>query len=132
MLSDFVDNELTGKVIKCFYEVYNNLGPGYLEKVYENALAHEIRELGYRVEQQKPIKVYYKDHIVGDYYADLCVEDSVIIELKCVSALNDAHEAQLLNYLYTTKTKVGFLMNYGSAPECRRRVNLQRNPYVSI
>jgi len=131
MLSDQVDNVLTGKIVDCYYTVFNNLGVGYLEKVYENALAYELRKLGIKAEQQYPIKVFYEDQIVGDYNADICVENSDIIELKCVSKLTEAHEAQLLNYLFTTKTKVGFLMNYGANPECRRKVNLERNPYAN-
>lgn len=123
MLSEFVDNELTGKVIKCFYEVYNNLGPGYLEKVYENALLYELELAGIKAVQQKPINVFYKGKLVGDYYIDLYVEDYIILELKTVSKLNDAHVAQLINYLVSTNTQVGFLMNFGPSPEFKRRLN---------
>ena len=88
---------LTGQIIKAFYKVYNELDYGFLEKVYENALALELRTLGLRVGRQQPIRVYYGGQQVGDYYADLIVENLVILELKCAEAVSPAHEAQLLN-----------------------------------
>lgn len=109
------DNDaLTEKIIGAAYSVANILGFGFLEKVYENALAVELRGLGLKVEQQKSISVFYKGVTVGDYIADLMIEDTVLIELKSVKTLSDIHKAQLLNYLTATKKSVGLLINFGS------------------
>src|SRR6185295_2622524 len=113
---------LTGQIIKALYNVYNELGYGFLEKVYENALALELESMGLRVGRQRPIKVYYRSRQVGDYYADLIVEGLVIIELKCAEALCEAHEAQLLNYLKATDIEVGLLLNFGPKPAFRRKI----------
>lgn len=104
---------LTGQIIKAFYNVYNELGYGFLEKVYEKAL---------KVGRQRPVKVYYLGRQVGDYYADLIVEGLVIIELKCAETLCEAHEAQLLNYLKATDIEVGLLLNFGPKPAFRRKI----------
>jgi GxxExxY protein len=90
--------EKTEEIIKAFYTVYNRLGYGFLERVYENALCCELRSRGFQVEQQIPIAVYYNGFVVGDYYADLLVENCVIIEIKAVDILIEAHSAQLINY----------------------------------
>ena len=113
---------LTEQIIKAFYKVYNTLGYGFLEKVYENALVIELLDLGLNVKQQQPIKVYYGQQLVGDYFADLLVNDVVILELKAVEALCEAHELQLVNYLRATQIEVGLLMNFGPKPEFRRKV----------
>lgn len=113
---------LTGQIIKAFYKVYNELGYGFLEKVYEKALALELESMGLRVGRQRPVKVYYLGRQVGDYYADLIVEGLVIIELKCADALCEAHEAQLLNYLKATDIEVGLLLNFGPKPAFRRKI----------
>jgi len=113
---------LTGQIIKAFYNVYNELGYGFLEKVYEKALALELESMGLRVGRQRPVKVYYLGREVGDYYADLIVEGLVIIELKCAEALCEAHEAQLLNYLKATNVEVGLLLNFGPKPAFRRKI----------
>lgn len=113
---------LTGEIIKSFYKVYNELGYGFLEKVYENALALELMAAGLRVQRQQPTPVYYFGRQVGDYYADLVVENLVIIELKCAEGICDAFEAQLLNYLKATEVEVGLLLNFGPKPEFRRKV----------
>ncbi len=113
---------LTGQIIKAFYDVYNELGYGFLEKVYEKALALELESMGLRVGRQRPIKVYYLGRQVGDYYADLIVEGLVIIEIKCAEALCEAHEAQLLNYLKATDIEVGLLLNFGPKPAFRRKI----------
>ena len=115
-------SEITGQIIKAFYRVYNTLGYGFAEKVYENALCLELQELGLNVIQQAPIKVFYKDREVGEYFADLIVENCVIIELKALENLVKAHEAQLLNYLKATKIGVGLLLNFGASAEYRRKV----------
>ncbi|MCS6805414.1 MAG: GxxExxY protein [Acidobacteriota bacterium] len=122
MRPDLKHETLTEQIIKVFYKVYNILGYGFLEKVYENALAIELRRLGWSVLQQAPIKVYYDGVEVGDYYADLIVDPAVIIEVKAAEALAPAHEAQLINYLKATEIEVGLLLNFGPKPEFRRKV----------
>jgi GxxExxY protein len=113
---------LTGQIIKAFYNIYNELGYGFLEKVYENAFALELESMGLRVGRQRPIRVHYLGREVGDYYADLIVEGLVIIELKCAEAMCEAHEAQLLNYLKATDVEVGLLLNFGPKPAFRRKI----------
>ena len=114
----FKHGEMTGEIIQAFYAVYNRLGYGFLEKVYENALACELRTRGFQVEQQTPINVFYNGVVVGEYFADLLIEGCVIVELKAVEALNDA---QLINYLKATKIEVGLLLNFGPKPETKRK-----------
>ena len=114
--------DLTKKIIGAFFKVYNKLGYGFSEKVYENALALELGKLGLRVEQQKPIVVYYDDQVVGEYFADIVVNGIVIIELKAVRKFLEAHEAQLLNYLKATTVEVGLLLNFGPKAEFKRKV----------
>jgi len=108
-------DEITERIIGCAYTVANALGNGFLEKAYENALAHELRKSGLTVEQQKNIQVFYDGIIVGDYAADLLVEGSVLVELKAVKALDEIHIAQCLNYLKATGLKVCLLLNFGTA-----------------
>ena len=107
-------NELTYLINGAIFEVNRILGPGFLEKVYENALLMELKARGIKAAAQYPIKVRYKDQIVGEYFADLLVEDQVIIELKTVNKIEKIHEAQLLNYLKATGIKVGLLVNFKS------------------
>lgn len=114
--------DLTSLILKTFYEVYNELGFGFLEKVYQNALYNELKNNGFEVESQKQIKVYYKNIEVGEYYADLIVNDKVILELKATEAITEAHEFQLLNYLKSTNIEVGLLLNFGKKPEFCRKV----------
>ncbi|SRR6266496_842524 len=113
---------LTGQIIKAFYNVYNELGYGFLEKVYEKSLALELESIGLRVGRQRPISVFYLGRPVGDYYADLIIGGLVIIELKCAEVLCEAHEAQLLNYLKATNIEVGLLLNFGPKPAFRRKI----------
>jgi GxxExxY protein len=114
--------DITDKILQAFYKrVYAQLGYGFLEKVYENALALELRHAGLRVEQQAKIDVYYCGQRVGEYYADLLVEDAVIVELKAIQRLSETEEAQLLNYLRATPYEVGLLLNFGPRPEMRRK-----------
>lgn len=120
--SNYLHKELTEKIISCFYEVYNTLGFGFLEKVYENAMLVVLAEKGLRAKAQQPIKVYFKDSIVGDYFADIVVEDTVIVELKAVEALAEEHEYQLINYLKATNVEVGLLLNFGKKPEIKRKI----------
>ena len=105
-------NDLTYAINGAVFEVSRALGFGFLEKVYENALLAELRERGLQAESQVPIKVYYKDKVVGEYFADILVEDKVILELKTVEKISKIHEAQLLNYLKATGIKVGLLVNF--------------------
>jgi len=116
-------NQITEKVIGSAYQVGNGLGSGFLEKVYENALAHEIRKTGLNVAQQHPIRVFYDGVIVGDYFADLLVEDCLLVELKTVKQLDDVHMAQCMNYLKATGYQVCLLINfYRSKVEIKRVV----------
>jgi len=124
--------DITSKVIKAFYKVNNTLGYGFLEKVYENAMIFELRNLGCKVEQQKNIKVYYNCIQVGDYYSDLFVDDLIIIELKAAECLCPEHEAQLINYLKATNIEVGLLLNFGKKAEFRRKIFTNENKSVLI
>lgn len=114
--------ELTSKIIKAFYNVYNQLGYGFLERVYENAMMIELDELGLLMKQQEPIKVIYKEQMVGDYFADIVVENKVIVELKSADAISNKHEAQLLNYLKATDMEVGLILNFGTKPQMARKI----------
>lgn len=114
-------SSLTEQILKCFYDVYNLLGSGFQEKVYENAIAFYMRQNGLTVVQQSPIQVYFLNQIVGEYFADIVVNDLVIVELKAVAALNAQHEAQLLNYLKATRFEVGLLLNFGPKPDFKRK-----------
>jgi len=107
-------NDISGRIIGCAFTVANALGSGFLEKVYENALAHELRKAGLKTEQQQAINVAYDGVIVGEYLADLLVEGSVIVELKAAKALDDVHLAQCLNYLKATGLPLCLLLNFGS------------------
>ena len=115
--------ELISKILEAFFKrVYQQLGYGFLEKVYENAMAIELRRMGLKVEQQVPIDVYYEGQVVGRYVADLVVEDTVIVEMKATRQILKEHEAQLLNYLRATTYEVGLLLNFGPRADIRRKV----------
>jgi GxxExxY protein len=122
----YTDNcdRVTSKIIGCAYTVSNVLGSGFLEKVYENSLAHELRKAGMRVEQQYSIDILYDGIVVGEYFADLLVEKSVLVELKAVKALDGIHIAQCLNYLKVTRIKVCLLLNFGKPKVEVKRVVL--------
>ena len=120
-LQDFQYKELTEKIIKIFYSVYNKLGYGFLEKVYENAMMIEFRREGIPVVPQSPIKVFYEGEIIGEYYADILVDNKVIVEIKAAKRLVEENEAQLLNYLKATDIEVGLLLNFGTRPELKRK-----------
>ena len=113
---------ITSQIISCFYKVYNTLGFGFLEKVYENALKIELEKAGLKVQKQRPIDVNYEGQLVGEYFADLVVEDKIILELKAVESLIQEHEYQLINYLKATEIEVGLLLNFGKKPEIRRKI----------
>ena len=114
--------KITFDIIKSFYKVYNTLGHGFLEKVYENSLSLELKKLGYTVESQRAINVYYDNQEVGNYYADLLINDEIILELKVVEKLKDEHKFQLINYLKATDIEIGLLLNFGKNPEVKRVV----------
>jgi len=125
MNTDYQDikyKELTEKIIKIFYKVYNKLGYGFLEKVYENAMIIEFGREGIPAVAQSPIKVFYEDEVIGEYYADILADDRVIVEIKATRTLALEHEAQLLNYLKATDIEVGLLLNFGPKPEIKRKV----------
>lgn len=122
MKENLLHSEITEDIIKTFFHVYNTLGYGFLEKVYEDSLAQLLRKMGYTVLQQHPISVYFEGELVGEYFADLLVNEKVIIELKAAVAIDEAHEAQLLNYLKATKIEVGILLNFGKKPEFKRKI----------
>jgi GxxExxY protein len=114
--------EAARAVVQAFYRVYGTMGYGFLEKVYENALSIELRLRGFEVRKQEPINVHYLGEVVGEYFADLLVEDCLIVEIKAVDGLAAEHEAQLLNYLKATEIDLGLLLNFGPKPEIRRKI----------
>lgn len=114
--------ELTQKIIKAAQNVHNELGYGFLEKVYHNAMVLELRKMGLEVVSEKPITVYYDSQVVGEYIADIVVADKVILEIKAVQAVNTVHEAQLVNYLKATNIDVGLLLNFGESSEVKRKI----------
>ncbi|MSU75259.1 MAG: GxxExxY protein [Candidatus Magasanikbacteria bacterium] len=117
-----LQEELSNKIIRAYYNVYNTLGFGFLEKVYENAMIVELRKLGIQGRKQVPIAVYYDTEQVGDYFADIVAEEVIILELKAAESLCEEHEAQLINYLRATNIEVGLLLNFGKKPEFKRKV----------
>jgi len=110
----------TEAILKVYYEVYNELGAGFLEKVYQNAMYFELKDKGFKVEAQKQIKVYFKKQLVGEYFSDLLVEDKVIVELKATEMLMNVHMAQIMNYLKATEIEVGLLLNFVEELEFKR------------
>ena len=120
----FIYKDITEKIISSAYEVHRLLGNGYLEKVYENALVKEMAYRNLRSEQQIALEVYYKDYVVGNYIADIIVEDKIILEIKAISGIEEKHFSQLLNYLKTTKKRLGLIINFGAnSVEIRRIIN---------
>ena len=120
--ANFLQSELSEQIISAFYHVYNTLGYGFPEKVYENSLAITLRKRGFTVEQQQPVLVHFEGIEVGHYFADLVVNDKFIIELKSVEEIHSRHEIQLVNYLRATAVEVGLVLNFGEKPEIKRRV----------
>ena len=119
---DLISKELIDIILTQFYRIYNDLGYGFLERVYQNALYFALTNEGLKCEVEKPIKVFHDGHVVGDYRADLLVEDCVILELKACEDINPAHEAQLINYLKATEIEVGYLLNFGKKAKFSRKV----------
>ena len=114
--------DLTEKVIGAAFEVHKVLGQGFMEKVYENAMSLELRQAGLNAQQQQPITVRYKGNVVGEYLADLVVEEAVLVEVKAISGLEQVHEVQLVNYLRATGIEVGLLINFGPSVTVKRKV----------
>ena len=114
MVEEYLFKEETDNIISAFYEVYNSLGYGFLERVYQNALYQELKRRGFQCEVQKQIKVFFKGREVGEYYADIVVDDKIILELKACDKICPEHKAQLLNYLKATTIEVGLLLNFGA------------------
>lgn len=124
--------ELTKEIIGCAMKVHSAMGPGFLESVYQNALAHELRKKAFRVEIERPIKVRYDDIVVGDFFADMLVNDLVLIENKAVRSLGVAHEVQLVNYLTATGIEIGLLLNFGGTSlEYKRKFRTYRPSEVA-
>ena len=132
-MENYKHKELTDIIIQAFYCVYNELGFGFLENVYQSALYFEFQSRDLKVEPQKAIDVYYQTQLVGKYKADLVVNDLIILELKAVDFLVAEHELQLINYLKATDKEVGLLLNFGMKPEIRRKAfdNNRKNPRKS-
>lgn len=121
-MEKLLHQELTKSIINVYYDVYNELGYGFLEKVYQNSMYLELKNRGFKVEAQKTIKVYYKKTEVGEYFADLLVDDLVIVELKASEILVYQNELQLLNYLKATDKEIGLLLNFGKKAEFKRLI----------
>jgi len=118
--------EITDIIIKSYFKIYNTLGYGFLEKVYENALAIELKKIRLDVKCQYPISVIYESEIVGEYFADFIVNDIVVIELKATKEISEENECQLINYLKATKIELGLLLNYGKEAEYRRKIFMNK------
>lgn len=126
-----IHEELTGKIIRCFYKVYNELGYGFLEKVYENALTIELIKNGISCIQQAPIKVFYDNKEVGSYYADILVENLIILELKAgEGGIILVHELQLVNYLKATDYEIGLILFFGEKPSFKRKIFTNDNKKI--
>lgn len=122
MNTNYLHSDITEIVLKAYYKVYNTLGYGFLEKVYENAMLIELSALGLKCEAQKPVEVYYDGRKVGNYFADIIVNEIIILELKAAESLAYEHECQLVNYLKATNIEVGMLLNFGKTPQHKRKV----------
>jgi GxxExxY protein len=118
----YLHSETTDVIISAFYKVYNTLGFGFQERVYENALVIELQNRGIQCTKQQRIIVYYEGQVVGDYFADIIVADKIILELKATDGIQDAHVKQLMNYLRATTFEVGLVLNFGPEPEIKKRL----------
>jgi GxxExxY protein len=121
-MKNYPHQELTKSIIGIYYDVYNELGYGFLEKVYHRAMIIELNKNGYEVEHEKKIEVFYKNEVVGIYIPDLIINKAIILELKCVEYLIEAHENQLINYLKATDCEVGLVLNFDKDPQFRRKI----------
>lgn len=130
MVDTLKHRDITDKIIRSYYTVYNALGHGFLESVYRNSMAVELARAGLQVQTETPIDVYYRDGIVGQFFADIIVEKCVIIELKAAKELAPEHHAQLFNYLKASRIEVGLLMNFGKEPKYERKYCANMRPRV--
>jgi len=121
-MNKYEHSEITEKIIAAAYTVHNQLGFGFLEKVYKNALMIELENLSFKYKAEAPLKVFYQDNLVGEFFADIIVEDKIVVEIKAVSKIDPAHEVQLINYLKASGISVGLLINFGTSVEIKRRV----------
>lgn len=119
---NYPHSELTGEIINAAYYVYNYFGYGFLESVYEKALAIRLMQTGFMVSRQEPITVYFEEEIVGEYRADLIINDTVVVELKAGEAIHPRHEVQLINYLKATEIEIGLVINFGEKLSFRRKI----------
>jgi len=126
-MTKYLHKDLTAKIIKYFYNVFDELGYGFLESVYESALVLELNNMGLKVERQKELGVFYKGVSIGKYRSDIIVEDKVIIELKAISQLIKAHKVQLVNYLKATNIEIGLLVNFGEKINFKRKIFRNKN-----
>lgn len=123
--------ETSSKILEAFYKVYNVFGYGFLEKIYERALMIELKKLGLKCKNQQAINVYYEEEVIGNYIADIIVEDKILLELKSIKSLSIQDECQILNYLSCTELEVGLLLNFGPKPQAKRKVfDNERKPYI--
>ena len=132
MMKNFPHQDLTKSIIGLYYDVYNELGYGFLEKVYHNAMLIEFKKRGFEIDDRKELNVSYKNEIVGEYIPDIIVNNKVIIELKTVEYLIEIHENQLLNYLKATDCEVGLILNFGKDPQFIRKIftnDLKKNKF---
>jgi GxxExxY protein len=120
---------LTDAIIGAFYDVYNSLGHGFLEQVYEKALAHELRKRGYNIAQQAPLAVYYDDITIGTFYADLLVNELIVVEIKTAITISAAHKAQLVHYLKALHLEVGLVLNFGPSAQFSRQICTSHDKY---
>ena len=118
----YLFKEETDGIIAAFYDVYNTLGYGFFERVYQNALYQELKRRGFKCEAQYKVKVYFKGQEIGEYFADILVNNHIILELKAVDSICNEHELQLINYLKATEIEVGLLLNFGEKPQVRRKL----------
>jgi GxxExxY protein len=122
MADNYIHSDISSQILKAYYKAFNKLGAGFLEKVYQKGLLIELRKAGLKCYESHPIQVFYDETPIGVYYADIIVEDCIIIETKSVEYLRPEHDAQILNYLKATDIEVGILLNFGLKPEIRRKV----------
>jgi GxxExxY protein len=132
MTDQLTHKEITERIIGCAFKVHNQLGHGFLERVYENAMAIELEKHGLHVKQQSAIPVYYDGFVVGEYFVDLLVEDVVVCELKAAITLTSEHEAQLVNYLAATDMETGLLINFGRSVSVKRKFRTYRPAAAGI
>ena len=129
-MNEYLYRDLTEKIIKCFYSVYDELGYGFLESVYESALIVELENIGLKIEAQKELEVFYKSVSVGKYRSDIIVENKVIVELKAITQLSKIHEVQLVNYLRATGIEIGLLVNFGEKLNFKRKIFRNKNQKI--